>query len=114
MSANDLVALDRPDRTRGVDNAVNIVNVLAVTIHIVFELSRRVAKSANVIHRTRDLAVRRRRALRAIAKVVLEIVDHVLIMSVNPGFEGQKFIPNSIKKVRQLAAVSVRIGSFVR
>jgi ribulose-phosphate 3-epimerase len=35
---------------------------------------------------------------------VLEIVDSVLVMSVNPGFGGQKFIPNSLKKVRQLAA----------
>lgn len=34
---------------------------------------------------------------------VLDLVDHVLIMSVNPGFGGQKFIPNSLKKVRELA-----------
>ena len=34
---------------------------------------------------------------------VLDIVDSVLVMSVNPGFGGQEFIPNSLKKVRQLA-----------
>ncbi len=34
---------------------------------------------------------------------VLEIVDFVLIMSVNPGFGGQKFIPYTLDKVRQLA-----------
>ena len=33
---------------------------------------------------------------------VLEIVDYVLVMSVNPGFGGQKFIANSLKKVRAL------------
>lgn len=33
---------------------------------------------------------------------VLEIVDLVLIMSVNPGFGGQKFIQNSVKKIQQL------------
>ncbi len=33
---------------------------------------------------------------------VLEIADYVLIMSVNPGFGGQRFIPNSLNKVRQL------------
>ncbi len=33
---------------------------------------------------------------------VLDIVDFVLVMSVNPGFGGQKFIPNALKKVRQL------------
>jgi ribulose-phosphate 3-epimerase len=41
---------------------------------------------------------------------VLELVDQVLIMSVNPGFEGQKFIPNSLKKVRQLAARRRELG----
>ena len=35
---------------------------------------------------------------------VLEIVDYVLIMSVNPGFGGQRFIPYTLGKVRQLAA----------
>ncbi len=35
---------------------------------------------------------------------VLDVADYVLIMSVNPGFGGQKFIHNSLHKVRQLAA----------
>lgn len=33
---------------------------------------------------------------------VLEDVDFVLIMSVNPGFSGQDFIPNALSKVRNL------------
>lgn len=33
---------------------------------------------------------------------VLEYVDFVLIMSVNPGFGGQTFIPNSIARIRTL------------
>ncbi len=32
----------------------------------------------------------------------LEHVDHVLIMSVNPGFSGQKFIPDALKKCEQI------------
>ncbi|MGI8988181.1 MAG: ribulose-phosphate 3-epimerase [Bryobacteraceae bacterium] len=36
---------------------------------------------------------------------VLDIVDHVLIMSVNPGFGGQEFIPRSLDKIRQLARI---------
>lgn len=32
----------------------------------------------------------------------LQFVDYVLVMSVNPGFGGQKFIPQSIEKVRRL------------
>lgn len=34
---------------------------------------------------------------------VLDLVDYVLVMSVNPGFGGQRFIPNALNKVRQLA-----------
>ena len=34
---------------------------------------------------------------------VLEIVDFVLVMTVNPGFGGQTFIPYTLQKVRQLA-----------
>ena len=33
---------------------------------------------------------------------ILEYVDYVLIMSVNPGFGGQAFIPNSIDKIKAL------------
>lgn len=44
---------------------------------------------------------------------VLEMVDHVLIMSVNPGFGGQKFIPFTLEKVRRLAMMrSARNASF--
>lgn len=32
----------------------------------------------------------------------LQFVDYVLVMSVNPGFGGQKFIPQSIDKVKRL------------
>jgi ribulose-phosphate 3-epimerase len=34
---------------------------------------------------------------------VLDVVDYVLVMSVNPGFGGQKFIPSSLHKIRKLA-----------
>ena len=41
---------------------------------------------------------------------VLDMVDHVLIMSVNPGFGGQKFIPSTLEKVRKLATMRAAKG----
>lgn len=37
---------------------------------------------------------------------ILHVVDMVLIMSVNPGFGGQKFIPRALDKVRRLRALA--------
>jgi ribulose-phosphate 3-epimerase len=36
---------------------------------------------------------------------VLDIVDRVLVMSVNPGFGGQKFIPGALEKARKLVTM---------
>jgi ribulose-phosphate 3-epimerase len=41
---------------------------------------------------------------------VLDIVDYVLVMSVNPGFGGQKFIRGSLEKVRKLATMRAAKG----
>ncbi len=36
---------------------------------------------------------------------VIDMVDLILLMSVNPGFGGQKFIESSIRKIRDLAEI---------
>ena len=38
-------------------------------------------------------------------------VDFVLVMSVNPGFGGQVFIPNSVKKIAKVRALLDRAGN---
>jgi ribulose-phosphate 3-epimerase len=41
---------------------------------------------------------------------ILPMVHHVLIMSVNPGFGGQSFIPFSLDKIRRLAQLRTELG----
>jgi ribulose-phosphate 3-epimerase len=45
---------------------------------------------------------------------VLDIVDHVLVMSVNPGFGGQTFIPSTLEKARKLATMRSAKGVHFR
>jgi len=42
---------------------------------------------------------------------IITELDMVLLMSVNPGFGGQKFIPNTIKKVTQLKNLIIKYNS---
>ena len=42
------------------------------------------------------------------------MVHHVLVMSVNPGFGGQEFIPFSLRKIRRLAQLRRELGLTFR
>jgi ribulose-phosphate 3-epimerase len=45
-----------------------------------------------------------------IIKYVLEDLDYVLIMTVNPGFGGQKFIKNCLSKIKELKELIEKRG----
>ncbi len=50
----------------------------------------------------------------SVLRPVLGMVHHVLVMSVNPGFGGQKFIPYSLAKLRQLRGLRQELGLSYR
>lgn len=46
----------------------------------------------------------------AMIEPVLHMVDQVLVMTVNPGFGGQKFLPETVDKIAQLDAIKKAKG----
>jgi ribulose-phosphate 3-epimerase len=110
--------------------AVNRVTSLPIDVHLMIEnpdkfLEKFAEAGANsisvhyenVIHLNRTITRIKELGLKAgvvinpatpvdVLKDTAEYVDLVLIMSVNPGFGGQSFIPNSLMKIRD--AVKLR------
>lgn len=46
----------------------------------------------------------------ALLKDVLQDIDLALVMSVNPGFGGQQFIPQTLTKVRELKQMALQVN----
>ena len=47
-------------------------------------------------------------------KDIIEDIDLVLLMSVNPGFGGQSFIPHSLKKIKELKTLIAQSASSAK
>ncbi|HQX92339.1 MAG TPA: ribulose-phosphate 3-epimerase, partial [Thermomonas sp.] len=45
---------------------------------------------------------------------MLDEIDYVLLMSVNPGFGGQSFIPSALKQLRKVRAMIDASGKPIR
>jgi ribulose-phosphate 3-epimerase len=104
--------------------AVNRVTSLPIDVHLMIEKPDKFLEKfaeagansisvhyENVIHLNRTITRIKELGLKAgvvinpatpvdVLKDTAEYVDLVLIMSVNPGFGGQSFIPNSLMKIR--------------
>jgi ribulose-phosphate 3-epimerase len=102
--------IDHPERY--VDDFVN-AGAAMLSVHV---------EAARHLHRT--IALIKSRGVRAgavlnpstpasaLEEIAAEL-DFVLVMSVNPGFGGQEFIPQSLEKVRRVREVLTRAGSSI-
>jgi ribulose-phosphate 3-epimerase len=84
---------------------VNFKNAGADILTVHFEVCRHLNRTISAI---KELGMKAGVAINphtpvSLLEEVIQDLDLVLIMSVNPGFGGQKFIPSSIEKVKKLA-----------
>ena len=82
-----------------------------LTIH--YEVCNHLNRNIEVIHQLGmkvGVALNPHTPISLLEEVITE-VDMVLIMSVNPGFGGQSFIPGSLAKIRRLKEMIVKSGS---
>ena len=85
-----------------------------VSVH--YEVCRHLHRSLELIaHYGMEPAVVLNPATRVeLIRDILPMVHHVLVMSVNPGFGGQNFIPFSLDKIRRLVELRQELGLAFR
>lgn len=98
--------VDDPDMTAG----KFLEGAYMVTVH-----AERARHADRLLNSIRQAGVRAGIALNpgtppSVLEYLLDVADHVLIMSVNPGYGGQKFIPSSLDKITAVKNMIVRRG----
>jgi len=81
-----------------------------ITVHV--EATHHIHRAIQQIH---DLGAKAGVAINpgtpvSVLEPIIRDVDMVLVMSVNPGFGGQKFIPYSLEKLKQVKALAKAAG----
>lgn len=81
-----------------------------ITVHI--EATHHVHRAVQQIH---DLGLKAGVAINPGTPVsalesIIQDVDMILVMSVNPGFGGQKFIPYALEKLKQVKVLAEKVG----
>jgi ribulose-phosphate 3-epimerase len=91
--------IENPDRY-----AVGFVEAGANSVSVHYEACRHLDATLGLIRNAGAMAgiVLNPATPVAVLEDVLEVADYVLLMSVNPGFGGQKLIPYVLEKVRKL------------
>jgi len=103
-----------------VENADNLIEPLAhaganwVIVH--YEACRHLHRTLQLIaqHGMKPAVVINPATRVDLIQDILPMVHHVLIMSVNPGFGGQDFIPFSLDKIRAVARMRQEMGLAFR
>ncbi len=103
-----------------IENADEFIPALAdaganwVSVH--YEACRHLHRSLELIaqHGMKPAVVLNPATRVGLVRDILPMVHHVLIMSVNPGFGGQQFIPFSLDKIRYLAELRAELGLAFR
>jgi ribulose-phosphate 3-epimerase len=100
--------IERPERYVD-DFAAAGADMLSVHVEAVRHLHRTIAliKSRGI---RAGAVINPATPVSALEEIAAEL-DFVLVMSVNPGFGGQEFIPHSLDKVRRVRDLLVRAGS---
>ena len=83
-------------------NNITIDNIKSITIHL--EINKNINHLIDLIKNHNyqvGIAIKPNTAINKIDKYI-ELIDKVIIMSVEPGFGGQKFIDNSVDRIKRI------------